>query len=738
MTAIICAALVTAQFVGAKAARDALFLARLDVTALPAMVIATSIFSILLVAVNAKGVSRLSPAGFVPWAFAVSAVLLVFEWTLLRILPTIIPVVVYLHISGIGPILGSGFWLVVSECFDPRTAKRSFGQIVAAGTIGGLLGGLLAERVAVLLDIGAMLPVLALLNLACAWQVSRLAPPRTAPRHSSEFSPELTPEPAWSGVRVLVERPYLRQLALLVLLGTTSAALIDYLFKAQAVSTFGTGENLLRFFAMYYAAVSLVTVAVQAALNRLALEHMGLALTTATPSLALMAGSLGALAAPGLESAMVARGGETVFRNSLFRSAYEVFYTPIPVGEKRAAKSIIDVGFDRLGDAVGGTAIRFILLLAPAVQHTAIMAATIVSAAAGAFVASRLNRGYIQTLERSLRDRADEVDLSDVRDLTTRTAILNSTWRSQTIAASLHPTEPDTDRPGTQRGPATLEPEVLDIMRLRSRDRDRVRSVLRRGGELTPALIPHVLPLLAWDPVADDTIASLRQIAPRHVGKLADALLDPYEEFAVRRRIPRVLSVCRSQRAVDSLLLGLDDIRFEVRFQCGRSLATIVAAQADVRIESARIFEVVQKEVAVGRPVWEGRHLLDGLDEGDSDAFVDEFIRNRATRSLAHVFTLLSLVLPAEPLQIALRGLYVEDQNLRGTALEYLESVLPPIVRDPLWPFLEDRRAARSSRGHDDIVADLVRSNHSIMLNLKELKRRADQAEGKKREGQPT
>jgi hypothetical protein len=275
-------------------------------------------------------------------------------------------------------------------------------------------------------------------------------------------------------------------------------------------------------------------------------------------------------------------------------------------------------------------------------------------------------------------------------------------------------------------------------MRLRSRDRDRVRSVLRRGDELTPALIPHVLPLLAWDPVADDAIASLRQIAPRHVGKLADALLDPYEEFAVRRRIPRVLSVCRSQRAVDSLLLGLDDIRFEVRFQCGRSLATIVAAQPDVRIESARVFEVVQKEVAVGRPVWEGRHLLDGLAEGDADAFVDEFIRNRATRSLAHVFTLLSLVLPAEPLQIALRGLYVEDQNLRGTALEYLESVLPPIVRDPLWPFLEDRRAARSSRGHDDIVADLVRSNHSIMLNLKELKRRADQASGKKREGQPT
>ena len=65
VTAAICAGVVTAQFVGGKAARDALFLAQHDVTSLPAMVIATSIFSIALVAVNAKGVTRLSPARFV-------------------------------------------------------------------------------------------------------------------------------------------------------------------------------------------------------------------------------------------------------------------------------------------------------------------------------------------------------------------------------------------------------------------------------------------------------------------------------------------------------------------------------------------------------------------------------------------------------------------------------------------------------------------------------------------------
>jgi hypothetical protein len=50
-------------------------------------------------------------------------------------------------------------------------------------------------------------------------------------------------------------------------------------------------------------------------------------------------------------------------------------------------------------------------------------------------------------------------------------------------------------------------------------------------------------------------------------------------------------------------------------------------------------------------------------------------------RGLGHVFTLLSLVVEREPLQIAHRALVGGDAGLRGTALEYLENVLPEDVR---------------------------------------------------------
>jgi hypothetical protein len=86
----------------------------------------------------------------------------------------------------------------------------------------------------------------------------------------------------------------------------------------------------------------------------------------------------------------------------------------------------------------------------------------------------------------------------------------------------------------------------------------------------------------------------------------------------------------------------------------------------------------------------------------------------------------LSLVLPATPLQIAYRGLHTSDPGLRGTALEYLEGVLPPDIRGRLWPFLGTSTPVDvGARGRDEILADLLRSNDSIVMNLQEIRRRS-------------
>jgi hypothetical protein len=708
------AAAVTAQFVSGKAARDALFLSSLDYTALPGMLVATSICSILLVAANTRASRRLTLTTLIPASFGTSGVLFLLEWMLRSSAPSAAAVAVYLHISCATPLLGSGFWLIASERFDPRTAKKRFGQIAGAGTLGGLVSALLAERIAVTLGVPAMLPFLALLQFVSAWLVRELAIESGATsRPPAEDDGGTATAPSRSGLRVVAEVPYLRNLAALVLVGATAAALLDYLFKAQVLETFGRGDQLLRFFAMYYAATSVLTFILQTSFSRTVLERFGLGVTAGTPSTALFAGAAVSLVMPGLATVVIARGSEAVLRSSLYRAGYELFYTPIPAAEKRAAKSLIDVAFDRLGDGVGGGLVRCAAVLAPAHQFQAILGLAVVCSGVALFAASRLNRGYIATLQQKLVQHGGAIDVTS-EDGMNRTLMRNIRKQNQDRPEQRPSPEPTT-------ASAELDPDVRDILTLRSRDRARIVDVLSSPEGMAASLVPHVVALLAWDLVADHALFALRKVAEERVGQLGDQLTDPGQDFAVRRRLARVFSVCVSQRAADAVLLGLDDTRFDVRCQSARSLAAIVEKNPRIRLESRRIFDAVLREVAVGRPVWESRRLL---EDGDGGSALDAFVRDRAGESLAHVFTLLSLVLPPEPLKIAFRSLQTGDEYLQGTALEYLDGVLPPVIRKRLWPFLERRPVARPARPREEVIAQLLRSNHSVRLNLEDLKRR--------------
>ncbi len=197
-------------------------------------------------------------------------------------------------------------------------------------------------------------------------------------------------------------------------------------------------------------------------------------------------------------------------------------------------------------------------------------------------------------------------------------------------------------------------------------------------------------------------------------------MLDSSQDFAVRRRVPRLLAAIPSARSMEALFLGLDDKRFEVRFRCGKALARLLARDAELRPAVDQVLNAVSRELGLSRHLWESHRLLDGCEE-------DELVGERANRGLEHVFTLLSMILPKEPLRLSFQALHTDDEMLRGTALEYLESILPPPIMERLWPFLEDRRSPRSApRSREEILAELLHSHESIQIRLQELRTREE------------
>lgn len=700
VAAAFCSAIILAYQVAAKAARDALFLSTFSITSLPAMSIAAAACGIVLMLLVGRAMRAMGPAHILPWIFCISGALHGMEWLFVARLKPAVSVIFYLHYAGLGALLISCFWSLVNECFDPHAAKKRIARIVAAGTLGAIAGGLLAERVAAVWSVPALLPVLAALHWLAGWAVTTMRPPgqpqRTAP--AGGFT---------DGLTVLARVPYLRHLALLTLLGAAGAIMIDYIFKGQVKQAAASSpERIQQFCAVFYAGVSLLGFLLQTTATRTVLEKAGLSTAVTSLPVTVTLGSLGAWLFPGLGTATTARGSEMVVRNSVFRSGYELFYTPVAPEEKRAAKPVIDVGMDRLGELLGSAVIRALLWLPSAMVKSAILVTAAAAGLLGVWCAKRLNRGYVGSLERSLRNRAIELDLSQVEDKTTYT----------TVVKVLLPPVPGE----SPRQPVLADPVLRRIRDLRSDAAGRIRRGLE-DGPLTPELAGHVIPLLARDDLAIEVATSLRQVAPAITGQLADALLDPAQDFAVRRRIPQVLSVLDSRRAADALVSGLEDKRFEVRYRCAKALRSVLDRNAALSIPESVVFDTVLRELESGKLVWESYRLLDGDDSGE--------LEGRANRGLQQVFTLLSLILPREPVRIAFRALHTGDEMLRGTAIEYLDSILPRPVQQRLAVLLDDRRPVRpAARSREQILAALLRSHESIEIRLAEREFQAPRA----------
>ena len=692
-------ALVVHQVAG-KATRDALFLSVFGVSSLPWMMIGSSLLTIVAIVGASSVMMKRGPTHLLPRACMASAVLHVIERFLFGYgAQNIAGVAVYLHMS-IAPVLIVGFWSTLSEGLDPRANRREMARVATASAFGGLLGGLLAW----FRDVSVMLPVLAGIHALCAIAAYLRRPVAefAAPTTREMVDRDQTATGRSLGV-MLRETPYLGSLALTVLLCAASAALLDVAFKAHAWRAFPTRVEMMHVFSIFYTSTALLALLVQFLFASRALVTVGLVGTAAALPLSVVLGSALGLLLPGLVTASVARGSEIVTRNSLFRSAYEPLFAAVPSHHKNASKTYVDVGFERLGDLLGaGLAQAFLVLGILAAVRWQFFTAMVLAAAA-LFLAQYIHRGYQDALRLNLARRT----------ITPEPALLLNSTSGPIVASYL-----DESRRADHAAPLDVLSQIASVS---SGDSAEIEKVLGGGGPIPTRLVPHVIPLLGSDVrTAALAIEALRGVATENAGQLVDRLRDRGLDLRIRCRIPRVLAASHSNRSVEGLVAGLRDPDFEIRRECARALARMLRKDAKVHLSREQVFGHVVTELEAGQELWATHRLPGAGDEDQSSLFIDERLGRRGDRSLEHVFILLSLVLPpGEPLLDAFRALHTSDPSLRGTALDYLETVLPRPLRMKLWPFLEaDPDAMPKNRSRREARQALLESHPTIETHL--------------------
>jgi len=708
----------------ARALRTTFFVTTFDVTSLPYMTIAVAVLTLPVVGLFARSMGRGNPhvvySGFLVGLSAlIGAVFVAITFSEAPGLAKVANVAFYLVTVLGASLLTSGFWMVTAEHYSLRQAKRLFGLIGAGGTLGAMLTGLSVSWLTGSFSTLQLVPGLVLL-LAAVFALQWLMP-RLAPHHHHQEDTQRAP--IREGLDLILGRPHLRNIAMIVFVATMVSTILEYQFIEIISTEFGTdGERMTGFFAAFYGWTGVIALLVQVFLAGRLMRSAGIAVSLAVLPALLLAGSAAMFLVPmTMVTALFwtttgVRGADNSLRKSLHRSVLEYLYVPVPPEVRRKTKTFIDSVVDSMAGGIGA-AILFLWVTWAGFSSRWLSVLVMALSIAFIYGAVRTGAQYARTVRDRLAagDTGDDFDASgfDTRDLLTVT-LTRFDLQTELAKAGI-------DVGGGAAGSAIdKQPgvETTLIERLSSADANVVHRALDEHDAWDETHVPHLTRLLARSSHykrAVDVLLSVGEPAERH---LIEVLLDENADFVIRRRAPRMLAEIDSAEADQALVDALSAGRFEVRYRAAIALsrrrkAGLATAPGDWE---ATVWAAIEREVGRDRPIWELQKILDGAEAGDDD-FVGQRVDVRGELSLEHTFRKLSLVLDPAPVKMAFHGIIMDDENLKGLSLEYLEQVLPPAVKARLWPFIGDiseHQRDKSIRPFSEVVDELSQTGATL------------------------
>lgn len=704
----------------ARSLREAVYLTTFDVKTLPYITLAVAGLGLPTVGIFTRLLARF------PSQNVLMGLLVVLSLGLGIFLPFALnsqtSVVAFYLWTALGTIiLTTGFWIVVSEHFPLRGAKRLFGLISAGGTAGAMVVGtsldMLTDFFTSVQLIPFLIAFLILFFLVLFMMPKPLSGEGDNPKGEVEGKTSIG-----EGLKLILKNHHLRSIALIVAAATLATTLLDYQFKELVRGSLDTKESLTSFFGAFYGWTGGISLFIQLVLTSRLLSKYGIGLSLAILPLILFMGSLAILLIPTIYIVTGVRGLDNSLRKSLHRSSLEVLYVPIPSLLRRKTKAFIDSTVDTFSEGIG--AVLIFLWVTWANYPSRYLSIGVAGAAAFfLYQARHMNREYYKTLVARLSE--GDKKSSQVWDSQERMAgrdLLSASFTSIDLEESLK--ERGIVFTAADKIPASpkMESEEEPMALLRSNDVLQIAKALEMDFTWTPDHINSLLRIVPRDIFFPHVCEILVGMGEGALAQLGHCLNDESRDFVIRRRIPRIMAKIDTPGADAALLDSLVSTRFEIRYRSAialakRSKAGLCCSAGD---RSEKIWAAIRFEVDRQKPVWEMQQVLDKLDDTERDGFVSKHVGIRGELSLEHVFRLMALVLEPEPVQAALTGLLTDDQKFKSFALEYLEHVLPRDIKDKLWPFIGDiseYQKRQAERPINEVVEDLVKTGASLFAD---------------------
>lgn len=416
-----------------ETARDALFLAELPASLLPWVYLTLAASALLLTRYHGN-LARYLPRGQELRGWLIfSGVTTLVVWLAIFWAGDWIYYLLYAWTGILATLIVIQFWTMLGNLFTVTQAKRLFAIIGTGSILGAILGSGLARALT------AIVPSHHLVLFAgIAFLLTSLGPRliSSAPTPANRGAPDYTAAEFLHVGRVVLSRPYLRRIALTILLATVTFTLVDYIFKST-VARYVSDDQLGAFFASTYLSLNILSLAIQVTTVGWILRHLTVSSALAIVPLLLVTGAFGFVVTGGLVAAWLLKGADGSLRYSLYRTTTELLFVPIPAETRTRVKGMIDVLGQRGGQAIGSLLVLLVLSVTTSEAAIAVFAA--LAAGGWLWCVIRLRPDYLnlfrQTLREDITPTRIEFPTLDVASLETLLYTLNSPDDRRVIAA---------------------------------------------------------------------------------------------------------------------------------------------------------------------------------------------------------------------------------------------------------------------------------------------------------------
>jgi AAA family ATP:ADP antiporter len=303
----------------------------------------------------------------------------------------------------------SVFWSFMADLYTNPQAKRLFGFIAAGGTIGALVGPVLAASLGrslgaanlLLLSAGFMGLAVLCIHRLIAWKAEQQGA-ASAEQGVAETRP--LGGGVVAAIPLVLRSPYLLGIALFMMLFTTASTVL-YFQQAQIVrDAVESSAERTAVFAAIDLAVNALTITIQVSLTGRLVRALGIASALALIPVLLGLGFLALGFAPVLAVIVAVQILRRAGDYAITRPAREMLYVVLGREEKYKAKNFVDTVVYRGGDAVSAWA--YAGLRAMGLSLGAIAFVTVPVAGFWAWLAYRLGRSQEALAARTMEGEA--------------------------------------------------------------------------------------------------------------------------------------------------------------------------------------------------------------------------------------------------------------------------------------------------------------------------------------------